>query len=133
MTALAGGTSYPAVKFPKDTPGKKIRGRIISISEGQATDYNTKQPKTWRDGNPILQVRVGLEMVPGDESSRQTLYAEQGSRLFRAIQTALADADVPDLAIGDELEVLHTGSETAKNGAQAKTFTAAYFAEDPTL
>jgi len=130
MSLIDGGATYPAAKFP--AVGSKVAGRIISYDEAQATEFGTRAPKFFPDGKPIMQAVIGLETVPGDETSRVTLYAEQGKRLLKSIQSAVAEAGgvAPSGHIGADLSVTKTGTETAKNGAQAFTFSSVYVRAD---
>lgn len=55
----------------KTKPGYQpaIEGTVVEISNPQAIDYVTKQPKCWPDGNPIRNLRVTLKGRSGRELS----------------------------------------------------------------
>lgn len=46
-----------------------IEGTVVEISNPQAIDYVSKQPKFWPDGNPIRNLRVTLKGRSGRELS----------------------------------------------------------------
>ena len=128
MSALGnvGGTSYPAVKFKNI--GDNVAGRIISIEDFQETEYADDPAKGvkkgdlkfYPSGDPIMGVKVGLETIPGDETSRVTLYV-QGKRLMKAVATAFRRAGAADLEEGADLAVVHPGYD-----GRAKAYSAEY-------
>lgn len=125
MSTLAGGAAYPAFKF--DNVGKTVSGRIVGIDVAPVLDYNSRQPRTWKNGKPMEQTVISLEQVPGDESSRVSVYVF-GARIERAIKEAFKAAGRTDIEVGDDLSLTQTGWETTDKGQQAKTFTAKYAA-----
>ena len=71
----------PAVKFAETGDG--VTGSITSVFARQATDFDTKEPRFWDDGNPIMEPVVLLDTDDGP----QTLYV--GSQ---GLRNALRDA-----------------------------------------
>lgn len=132
MTALAGGPSYDTMKFRN--VGDTVSGRIIDFADVQEREYaddpkkgvKKGDPKTWPDGNPVMQVRITLETRPGDAGSRMNLYVS-GQRMKKAVRTALAAAGVEDISPQSDLSVTFTGYEGV-----AKLYSATYSAFDPT-
>src|SRR5579859_914614 len=99
MSALAPSPQYPAFKFAN--PGDKIHGVITRAPEDrQAREYGTNKPKTWPDGNPVIQTKIVLRVLDGTEWA---VYAE--GRMARAITAAIAANHATDLEVGGELEV----------------------------
>lgn len=104
-------------------------GQMVPYLESQQTDYTTKEPKTYKDGNPVMQVTVLLqtdERLDDDDDGQRTVYVNK-TRMKRAIQKALRDAGQGDLAIGGVLTIWMTGTEAAAGGGSpAKMFQASY-------
>lgn len=117
------GTS---VKFPNQ--GDTFTGVITSpVTESQSTDFNTKQPATWPDGNPKMQATVQMDAADG--SGAYTLYVPASSRMQKAIGSAIAQVGAPDLAVGGTLSVQFVGMGQSKNGLNPpKEFAASYTA-----
>lgn len=124
MTSLAGGVTYPSVKFAQ--VGQEVLGTIVDFADVQERDFNTKEPKVWPDGSPVLQVRVTLEVEPGNFDSRVNLYIS-GKRMKNAVREALANAGASDITPQAKLGVQFTGYD-----GPAKTYRASYVAFDPT-
>jgi hypothetical protein len=118
-TSGADAPTYPAVKF--SAVGDSVAGRIIGVLDYQETVFGSDELKTHPEtGDPVWAVRIVLETVPGDESSRVTLWA-QGKLLMLAITTAFRSAGAEDVAIGGFLTVTFTGYD-----GRAKTYQADY-------
>lgn len=112
-------------------------GAQVPYTESQQTDYTTKEPKTYKDGNPIMQAVVLLQTedrADDDDDGQRTLYVNK-TRMKRAIQKALKEAINPatgqpgvgDLQIGGVLTIWMTGTEASQGGGSpAKTFQASY-------
>lgn len=118
FTNVSTSPGYPSVSFKQ--VGDDVAGIIVAFEDYQETVYGSKELKTYPSGDPIMGVRVHLELVPGDESSRVTLWA-QGKLLMKAIAIAMKNAGVSDIGIGDQLAVKFTGYD-----GRAKTYSAAY-------
>ena len=119
MSTIANVSSgYTSVSFKN--VGDAVAGRIIGFDDYQVSDWQTKEPKFFKSGDPIMGTKVHLETSPGDESSRVTLFAEKVNML-KAVAAAVREAGKNDIAIGDDLAVTFTGYE-----GRAKTFSAAY-------
>ena len=68
---LKGGASNAWNYSDKTKPGyaTSITGTVVEISNPQALDYQTKQPKVWPDGNPVRNLRVVIKGQSGREAS----------------------------------------------------------------
>ena len=69
---LAGGSSSA---FNKNSAvGDTVTGPIISATSRQVTDYVTKAPETWDNGDPKLQavitIQTGLRTDENDDGAR---------------------------------------------------------------
>ena len=119
MSAIANQSSgYTSITLK--ATGDAVAGRIVGFEDYQVKDYQTKEPKVFPSGDPVMGVRVHLETSPGDEKSRVTLYAEKANML-KAIAAAVRGAGKQDIAEGDDLAVTRTGMD-----GRAITFSAAY-------
>ena len=51
-----------------DRPGfsTTLEGTVVEISNPQALDYNTKEPRFWPDGNPVRNLRITV-LTKADE------------------------------------------------------------------
>lgn len=123
MSALSQVSSgYSAVKF--NVVGDAVAGRIIGFDDYAVLDFTTKEPKLFPSGDPILGVKIHLETIPGNESSRVSLWCEKANQL-KAVATAVRAAGRDDLTIGDDLAMTFTGMD-----GKAKTFSADYAAAE---
>lgn len=110
----------PAVKFSEI--GTMASGRIDSVFARQATDFDTKEPKFWDDGNPIMEPVIVLETSEG----LQTLYV--GSAGLRSALREACRAAGMGLRPDGHLAVKYTGDgEPFRKGANPpKIYQAAY-------
>ncbi len=111
MSALAGGVSYPGVKFL--TPGDAVTGKILDFNDLQVTDFSSGQPKSWNDGQPMMQTRITLEKDGGEKVS---LFIKPG-RMMKAVREAIKAAGAKDIDEDGVITVTFTGTEPGK-GAQ---------------
>jgi hypothetical protein len=58
-------------------PGASITGTILDMKEVQRTNYDTKKPEFWDNGDPKMQTRITLQTdlrdpsVPNDDGKRE--------------------------------------------------------------
>lgn len=87
--------------------GDVFKGQFLNADERQATDYVTGAPKTWDDGQPMIEFVLEFQTDLRDDDSddgKRTIYAGKSSRLFKAMQEAvkaagLKWADQPTLTV----------------------------------
>ena len=111
---LAGG-GPKAVKFAN--VGDTVSGTIIKEpTVEQQRDIDSGKPRTYDDGNPMLQMVVTLQTDLRDDAEDdgvRRLFVRSGLRT--AVQKAVQDAGVDSLDVGGELnDVTHTGLDGRK-------------------
>lgn len=109
------GSGIPAGKF--DSHGDVISGTITMAPEvKQQTDMDTGEPKTWNNGDPMMQlivtVQTGLGTGPDDNGERR-IYVK-GKSLTDAVREAVRKTGAKGLQIGGTLAVTYTGDGEAK-------------------
>lgn len=128
---VSGEDRYPSVSFK--SVGDSVAGRIVGLEDYQEKEFadDSKRgvrkgdPKVYeKSGDPVMGVRITLEMTPGDDTSRVTLWA-QGARLMKAVAKAFRAEGRDDITTGDDLAVTFNGYD-----GRAKTFVAAYARAD---
>ena len=90
-------------------------GRTVPYLETQQTDFKTKEPAVYPDGNPVMQAVVVLQTElhdDEDDDGQRTVYVNK-TRMKKAIKRALAEAGGGDLQIGGMLAIWMTGTEAA--------------------
>lgn len=119
MSAIANMSGAPS--FTHKNVGDAVGGRIVSFEDYQVKEFGTDTLKTFeKSGDPVMGVRIVLEVVPGDSSSAVTLWAEK-PRMLKAIAGAVKGTGAKDLEVGGDLAVTFSGFD-----GRAKAFLAAY-------
>lgn len=124
----------PTAKFP--TIGTKHVGRIVATKVQQATEYGTNTPKTYDNGDPIMEAVITIATdehdadIDNDDGTR-ALYA--GGAMLAAIRAAVRAAGASGLEIGGTLAVLYDSDGTpSKPGYNPpKQYRAQYVAPEP--
>jgi hypothetical protein len=103
-------------------------GIIVDIGDArQATDINTRAPKTWDNGDPMMQLPITLDTARGncperaesaDDDLRRTLFITKGKQMFAAARAALRAAKVDDFAVGGSLYVKWVSGEGRRGDAR---------------
>jgi hypothetical protein len=109
-TFLMGG-GVPSAKF--DGIGVTVTGVIDDITASQQTDFTTGEPKTWPNGDPMMQVVVTLatdQRDPdiSDDDGLRKVYVK-GKSLTNAVRDAVRRAGAKGLEVGGTLTVTYTG------------------------
>lgn len=112
--------------------GDTFKGRYLTASERQATDYVTGAPKTWDDGQPVMEFVIEFQTDLRDDDTddgKRTIYAGKSSRLFKAMQDALRAAglkwaDQPTLTIKRTEDGEPVTLKNGKRGNPPKQFKA---------
>lgn len=113
--------------------GDSITGTITGApTERQQTDFTTKQPAFWPNGDPKMQILVPLQTSlredPDDDGVR-TLYVAS-RHMKQAIGQAIRTAGASDVVKGGVLTVRFVGTDPASKNPQnpAKMYDAQYTA-----
>lgn len=119
--------------------GDSITGTVVSTEVRQQTDLSGN-PRTWDDGNPIMQLVVKLQTTQRDDQDDdgiRSVYVKgskkAGSRsLHDAVATAVRAAGAKGLEEGGTLTVTHDGTEPSSTRGfnDRKLYTAQYVAPD---
>lgn len=129
---LLGGGGKSA-KF--EAVGDSITGVICAPPElRQQTDIKTGKPKTWDNGDPIMQLVVRLqtnEREDVEDDGVRNLYVAGGFKrasLQKAVADAVRSAKASGLEVGGTLAVKFTGEEppTERGMSPAKLYAAKY-------
>jgi hypothetical protein len=133
VSTFLAGDRAPAAKFPKikTSVGGPIteEPRVV-----QQTDFTTRQPLTWSDGSPRMQLVVIVQTDrPDDENDdgRRRIFVK--GQMKDAVNHALRVAGVKDIAVGGTLTVtyIHDGERTDGGfGAAPKIYEATYVPPD---
>jgi hypothetical protein len=117
---LMGGGAKSA-KF--DNEGDKVVGTILDMQVKQQTDIKTGSPRTWDNGDPMMQLVVTLQTDARDDEDddgQRTLYVK--GQMQRAVQDAVRKAGARGLAEGGRLGVKFVSTAEPKqrgfNGAK---------------
>ena len=134
---LLGGGGASA-KF--ETLGDTITGVIEHLEVNQQTDIKDGSPKTWDNGDPIMQLVVTLQTSlreDEDDDGKRKVYVKgskkAGSRsLHDAVATAVRASGAKGLEVGGTLTVTHDGVEPSKTRGfnDRKLYSASYAAPD---
>lgn len=128
LADVLGRVGYGPELFKKDDPiGTSFTGTVATPTQvKQLTDYITKAPKFFDDGNPIPVLIVGLD-VPVTErhpEGRATWHVK--GKDISAVNKAMVDAGVPvetikrGLELGATLTVTFTHTQPAKSKSGAE-------------
>lgn len=128
------GSGTPSAKF--EARGDTLTGPITKLGASQQTDFRTKEPKTWPDGKPMMQVEVSIKTslrdpsVEDDDGVRRLFV--KGKNLTAAVKDAVRATGAKGLEIGGVLTVTYTGDGPAEKGLSApKLYEAEYVKPNP--
>jgi hypothetical protein len=109
------GSGAKSAKF--ETIGAVVGGVIVDDPQVvQQKDIKTGAPKTWDDGNPMMQLVVKVktdERDPDDaeDDGVRAIYIK--AQMRQAVADAVRKAGAKDLEVGGTLKVKFTGTEPA--------------------
>jgi hypothetical protein len=113
---LSGG-GPKALAFP--TVGTSHTGTIDSDPvESQQIDPATQEPKTWKDGNPMMQLVITVatsQSEDEDDDGLRRIFVK--GQMRKAFQAALAEAGVDELLPGGQITVTFTHEGEKSNPA----------------
>lgn len=116
--------------FNKDSVvGQVATGTIISAVERQVTDFVTKAPLFWDDGQPRQQVVVTIqtdERADQDDDGQRSIYIKTWGLDKQAFVQAISDAGCKKaseaLAPGNIFTATFTGTQPSKYGSDQKIY-----------
>ena len=128
--AILMGGGVTSAKF--ETIGTAITGVIDDLAASQQTDFTTGEPKTWPNGDPMMQVVVTLATdqrdpdVTDDDGLRKVYV--KGKSLTAAVRDAVRRAGAKGLEKGGTLTVTYVGDGVAERRGinPPKLYSAAY-------
>lgn len=96
--------SHPSVSFANVPVGYTVTGTIVEAPVLLPTkNFETGQPKTWEDGNPVMAAVTVIEV----DGEKRAIWAQKPSAMFAAIQAAQETGG--RLAVGGTLALQYTG------------------------
>lgn len=113
---LMGGGGAPAARFP--TVGTVVKGIVLEKRASQQTDMQTGKPKTFEDGNPMMQLIITIQTEDRDDSlddddGKRRVFAK--GNMLTALRDAVREAKAATLNPGDELAIKYVGNGERKN------------------
>jgi hypothetical protein len=109
--------------------GDNVTGTItVTPQLRQQTEYKTKKPKFWDDGQPMMQVVVTLQTSlrdPSVENDDGTRNVYIKGDMQRAVRDALRAAGAKGLEVGGTLTIVFVGEEPTE-GDPKKLYQATY-------
>lgn len=126
---LLGGGGAPGIKFP--TIGTVAKGTVLSFEAQQQTDFATGEPKTWKDGKPMMQVVVTMQTddrdpeIDDDDGQRRLFVRGQ---MTKAVGDAIRAAGAKGLEVGGVLAVQYVEDKPSETRGfnPAKCYRAQY-------
>lgn len=137
INAFLMGGGAKSAKF--ENVGDKISGTITAAEVTQQTDLTDGTPKTWDNGDPMMQLVVtiatDLREDEDDEGTRKLyLKGSKPTTSLGAVRAAIKAAGAKGLEIGGTLSVAYTGDgEPTKRGFTAPKQYAAKYTPPPAL
>lgn len=124
---LAGGSSSAFNK--SSAVGETVTGPIISATSRQVTDYVTKAPETWDNGDPKMQavitIKTDLRADENDDGARSVyikLWGLDKQALAQAVRDAGFTSANAALAAGNIFTATFTGTQPSKFGSDQKLY-----------
>lgn len=106
-----------------DNPGDVCKGTVVAAEVRQQTEFGTGVPRTYDDGNPMMQLVVTLQTdqrEDDEDDGRRNVYVKGAKKDPQsgtgALIAALTAAGATDLAEGGTLAVQFTGYGVATRG-----------------
>lgn len=117
--SLFNTTTGRGIKFA--TIGDSVTGTVTRTPfEQQMTKFGSQDLDTWPNGDPKMQIIVGLQTglrEDQDDDGERTLYVSS-TAMKKAIGEAMAQAGAPDVEAGGTLTVTYVGNDPASKNPQ---------------
>lgn len=113
---LTGGTK----SFKFANVGDTVQGEIVDISIRQATDFRTRAPLTWDDGNPKQQILITIaagiiDPAVQDDTGDRTVYIKAWGQNMKAFRLAVQKLGRKPVA-GDFMRAVFVGETVNQAG-----------------
>lgn len=110
--------------------GETVTGPIVSAVQRQVTDFVTKQPETWDNGDPKMQAVITIktdQRIDDNDDGARSIYVKTWGldkiSLIQAVQEAGFGSDVnAALAAGNIFTATFTGTQPSKFGSDQKLY-----------
>lgn len=109
--------------------GEQVSGTILSAMERQVTNYTSKQPEFWDNGDPKMQIVVSVQTdlrEDADDDGARSIYIKVWGRdkvaLLNAIRAAGYTKASEALAPGNRFTAAFVGTEPSTRGNDAKLY-----------
>ena len=112
--AILMGSGSRSARF--DSIGVSITGVIEDVTAKQQTDFTTGEPKTWPNGDPMMQVivRLATDAREDDDDDGVRSVFVKGKSLTAAVRDAVRRSGAKGLEVGGTLTVTYTGDGVAE-------------------
>lgn len=111
--------------FTKDSKiGDTITGAVVGVQTRQARDIQTRQPRVWENGDPVLQVVVSIqtdEKTDENDDGVRAVFIKFWGAQRQALLDALKDANLSDVPLGSTFTASFVGTEKSNNRAFSDT------------
>lgn len=122
---MGGGGGVPSFSFGPlgSPPGASVTGKILKLETSQQTDYNTRAPLSWGNGDPKMQLEVTLQTtlrdasIDDDDGQRRVFV--KGKGLTDATREAVLSVGAKGLEIGGTLTVTYSHDTKPAGGGNA--------------
>jgi hypothetical protein len=130
---MGGGGGVPSFSFGPlgSPPGATVTGKILKLETSQQTDYNTRAPLTWANGDPKMQLEVTLQTtlrdpsIEDDDGQRRVFV--KGKGLTDATRDAVLAVGAKGLEIGGTITFTYSHDTKPPSGGNAyREYTVVY-------
>lgn len=111
---MSGGGGVPAFSFGGlgAPPGAGITGKITDLQTSQQTDFDTREPLTWPNGDPKMQLEITLQTTLQDstiedDDGRRRVFIK-GKGMTEATRDAVLAVGAKGLEIGGTFTITYT-------------------------
>ena len=111
-------TGAKSAKFP--TVGSKVSGSVVASELQQQTEFETGLPKTFNDGNPMLQLVVTIQTAEREDNNddgTRRIFAK--GQMLAALKAAVKACGSSGLVNGQGITVAYVSDGEARKGLAA--------------
>lgn len=104
--------------------GTFYEGDVLeNAKSAQAFDYETKEPKFYKNGGPILEVHIVLGVTPENEEDDGRRILRLGQHGKAALQEEMKRLGVKSFGVGTHLKMTFSGYKPNPSGRASKLYT----------